>query len=84
MHVIKNSDLYIGNDTGFMHISAGLGLKCIGLFFDSPAYSYSGYTKKIEAITPLGKTIYTTTHNTNGKDRISFEEVVEKTLSEVN
>ena len=84
MHVIKNSDLYIGNDTGFMHISAGLGLKCIGLFFDSPAFSYSGYTKKIEAITPLGKTIYTTTHNTNGKDRISFEEVVEKTLSEVN
>ena len=82
--IIANCNLYCGNDTGFMHISAGLGLKCIGLFFDSPAYSYSGYTKKIEAITPLGKTIYTTTHNTNGKDRISFEEVVEKTLSEVN
>ena len=84
MHIIKNSDLYIGNDTGFMHISAGLGLKCIGLFFDSPAFSYSGYTKKIEAITPLGKTIYTTTHNTRGKDEISFEEVVEKTLLEIN
>ena len=84
MHVIKNSDLYIGNDTGFMHISAGLGLKCIGLFFDSPAYSYSGYTKKIEAITPLGKTIYTTTHNKNGKDGISFEEVLEKTLLKLN
>ena len=84
MHIIKNSDLYIGNDTGFMHISAGLGLKCIGLFLDSPAYSYSGYTKKIQAITPLGKTIYTTTHNTKGKDQVSFEEVAEKALSEID
>ena len=47
MHIIKNSDLYIGNDTGFMHISAGLGLKCIGLFFDSPAFSYVVTQKKL-------------------------------------
>ena len=47
MPIIKNCDLYIGNDTGFMHISAGLGINCLGLFFDSPAYAYSSYTNKI-------------------------------------
>lgn len=76
MPIIKNCDLYIGNDTGFMHISAGLGINCLGLFFDSPAYAYSSYTNKIKALVPVGKTILTTTHNTLGKNNISFDEVV--------
>ena len=69
--IIKNCDLYIGNDTGFMHISAGLGINCLGLFFDSPAYAYSSYTNKIKALVPVGKTILNTTHNTLGKNNIS-------------
>ena len=77
--VIKNCDLYIGNDTGFMHISAALGIKSIGIFVDTPAYSYSGYSDNIIAIVPEGETLESTTHDTLGKDKISFEEVFEKT-----
>ena len=33
--IIKNCNLYIGNDTGFMHMSASLGIKSIGIFTDS-------------------------------------------------
>lgn len=76
--IIKNCDLYIGNDTGFMHISSALGIKSIGIFVDSPAYSYSGYSTNIEAIVPEGETIKSTSHDTLGKDKVSFEEVLEK------
>ena len=75
--IIKNCNLYIGNDTGFMHMSAALGIKSIGIFTDSPAYSYSGYSKNIIPIVPRGETIESTTHNTLGKDRISLEDVLE-------
>ena len=77
--IIKNCDLYIGNDTGFMHISSALGLRSIGIFVDSPAYSYSGYSDNIIAVVPEGETLESTTHDTLGKDKISFEEVFEKT-----
>ena len=75
--IIKNCNLYIGNDTGFMHMSAALGIKSIGIFTDSPAYSYSGYSKNIIPIVPRGETIESTTHDTLGKDRISLEDVLE-------
>ena len=75
--IIKNCNLYIGNDTGFMHMSAAIGIKSIGIFTDSPAYSYSGYSKNIIPIVPRGETIESTTHNTLGKDRISLEDVLE-------
>ena len=75
--IIKNCNLYIGNDTGFMHMSAALGIKSIGIFTDSPAYSYSGYSKNITPIVPKGETIESTTHDTLGKDRISLENVLE-------
>ena len=77
--IIKSCDLYIGNDTGFMHISSALGIKSVSIFIDSPAYSYSGYSDNIIAIVPIGETIESTTHDTLGKDKISFEEVFEKT-----
>ena len=76
--IIKNCDLYTGNDTSFMHISSALGIKCIGIFVDSPAYSYSGYSDNIEAIVPEGETVVSTTHDTLGKDKISFDEVLRK------
>ena len=78
--IIKYADLYLGNDTGFMHISSALGVRCIGIFIDSPAYAYSGYTKNIEAIVPRGETINSTTHNTNGRDKISSDDVIQKVL----
>lgn len=78
--IIKYADLYLGNDTGFMHISSALGVRCIGIFIDSPAYAYSGYTKNIEAIVPRGETINSTTHNTNGRDKISLDDVIQKVL----
>jgi len=81
--IFKYADLYLGNDTGFMHISSALGVKCIGLFIDSPAYAYSGYTKNIEAIIPRGETINSTTHNTNGRDKISSDEVIQKVLEHI-
>ena len=74
--IIKNCNLYIGNDTGFMHMSASLGIKSIGIFTDSPAYSYSGYSKNIVPIVPKGETVESTTHDTLGKDKISLEEVL--------
>ena len=76
--IIKNCDIYIGNDTSFMHISSALGIKSLGIFIDSPAYPYSGYTDNIIAIVPEGETLESTTHDTLGKDKISFEEVFEK------
>ena len=78
--IVKYADLYLGNDTGFMHISSALGVRCIGIFIDSPAYAYSGYTKNIEAIIPRGETINSTTHNTNGRDKISSDDVIQKVL----
>ena len=82
--IIKNCNLYIGNDTGFMHMSAALGIKSIGIFTDSPAYSYSGYSKNIIPIVPKGETIESTTHDTLGKDRISLENVLEAAKKVLN
>ena len=33
---LVQSKIYIGNDTGFMHLSASLGLHSYGLFGDTP------------------------------------------------
>ena len=46
--IIKNCNLYIGNDTGFMHISSALNLKTVALFMDSPVQAYGKYSKNIE------------------------------------
>jgi len=51
-HII-NSKMYIGNDTGFMHISASLGIKTFGLFGDTPT-NYAEYNKLITPIIPRG------------------------------
>ena len=58
-----------------MHISSALGIKSVSIFVDSPAYSYSGYSDNIIAIVPEGETLESTTHDTLGKDKISFEKV---------
>ena len=78
--IIANCDLYCGNDTGFMHISAALNLKTVALFMDSPVLAYGKYSKNINVIIPEGETEETTTHDTLGADKISFDKVYNKCI----
>ena len=78
--IIKNCNLYIGNDTGWLHISSALNIKCLALFMDSPVQAYGKYSKNINVIVPEGETEKTTRHDTLGADKISFEKVLKKSL----
>ena len=82
--IIKNCNLYIGNDTGWLHIASALGLKCLALFMDSPVQAYGKYSKNINVIVPEGQTEQTTTHDTLGADKISFEKVFNKSIELLN
>ena len=84
MPIIKNCHLYIGNDTGWLHIASALGLKCLAIFMDSPVLAYGKYSKNINVIIPEGETEHSTTHNTLGEERISFEKVFSKAISLLN
>ena len=82
--IIGACQYYIGNDTGWGHIAAGLNLKSLFLFMDSPPSAYGIYSKNISIIIPDGETIESCSHNTRGKDRISINKVLEKTLELIN
>jgi heptosyltransferase-2 len=82
--IIKNCDLYIGNDTGWLHISSALGVRCLALFMDSPVQAYGKYSKNIEVIVPEGETEETTTHDTLGADKISYEKVFNNSIKLLN
>jgi len=82
--IIAACKICISNDTGFAHISSGLGLKCLLLFMDSPPQAYGIYSKNISIIVPQGETIETCGHNTRGKDQILFDEVLNKALKLLN
>ena len=82
--IIKNCDLYLGNDTGFLHIACALEIKCLALFMDSPVLAYGKYSKHISVIVPEGETEESTTHDTLGKEKISFDKVYAKTLKLLN
>ena len=82
--IISSCQFYIGNDTGWGHISSGLGLKSLFLFMDSPPSAYGTYSKNISIIVPDGETIESCSHNTRGKDRISFNNVLKKSLELIN
>jgi len=73
--IIDSSKLYIGNDTGFMHLSAGLNIPSIGLFGDTPL-SYANYNKNIFPIIPQG--YKTVGHNSNAMNKITVEQVINK------
>ena len=72
MPIINSSKLYIGNDTGFMHLSAGLNIPAIGLFGDSPL-SYANYTKNILPIIP--ENFKTVGHNSIAMNKITVDQV---------
>ena len=78
--IIKNCNLYIGNDTGWLHISSALDIKCLALFMDSPVLAYGKYSENISVIIPEGETEATTTHDTLGADKISFDKVYNKCI----
>jgi heptosyltransferase-2 len=75
MPIINSSKLYIGNDTGFMHLSAGLNLPSIGLFGDTPL-SYANYNKNIFPIIP--ENFKTVGHNSMAMNKITVEQVLTK------
>jgi len=84
MPIIAASQYYIGNDTGWGHVASGLGLKSLFLFMDSPPSAYGIYSKNISIVVPDGETIESCGHNTNGKDRIAINQVLDKTLELMN
>jgi heptosyltransferase-2 len=84
MPLIKNCNLYVGNDTGWLHISSALGVKCVALFMDSPVQAYGKYSDNISVIVPEGETEETTTHDTLGAEKISFEKVLNKSIQLLN
>ena len=53
IEIIKNSDFFVGNDTGFMHVSACLNIKSFCLYGDTPSKD-SIYNKNILPILPPG------------------------------
>jgi heptosyltransferase-2 len=82
--IIGACDICISNDTGFAHIASALGLKSLVLFMDSPPLAYGSYSKNISIVVPEGETIESCSHNTRGKDKISFNEVLNKALEFLN
>ena len=76
--IISACKYYIGNDTGWGHISAALDLKSLFIFCDSPSEAYGAWRNNIKVIVPKGLKICE--HNTRGKDKISFEELLDKSL----
>ena len=47
---------------------------------DSPVQAYGKYSSNINVIIPEGETEETTTHNTLGANRISFDKVLNKSI----
>jgi heptosyltransferase-2 len=78
--IIKNCNVCISNDTGWLHISSALNIKCVALFMDSPVQAYGKYSNNINVIIPEGETEETTTHDTLGSEKISFEKVFNKSI----
>ena len=84
LQYISNCNLYIGNDTGWAHISVGLNVKALTIFCDSPVAAYGSYSSKMVTVEPEGVVKGTTTHDTLGKDKISFDEVYNQSIQILN
>lgn len=74
LQYIQGSKLYLGNDTGFMHLSGALGVRSFGLFGDTPA-DYTDYNNLIIPIMPKSKKKIT--HGDNMMNEIYPEHVYE-------
>ena len=80
---ISDCNLYIGNDTGWAHISIALKVKALTIFCDSPILAYGRYSKRMSTVEPEGEKD-TTSHNTLGKDKVSFNKVLAKAFKLLN
>jgi heptosyltransferase-2 len=82
--IIKNCDVYIGNDTGFAHISVALKIKSLVIFTDTPIKVYGRYAPAfMSTVEPQGEN-ESIVHNTLGADSISFDEVYNKSIQMLN
>jgi ADP-heptose:LPS heptosyltransferase len=81
--IIKNMSLVISNDTSWAHIAVALKVKALTLFMDSPVMAYGRYSSRMVTVEPEGEK-NSTTHDTLGKDKISYDEVLTKTLESIN
>ena len=81
---LRGIDLYVGNDTGWAHISVALKVKALTIFCDSPIFSYGAYSKRMVTVEPEGVERGKTTHDTLGKDKVSFNKVLSEALKLLN
>ena len=84
LQIISDCDLYIGNDTGWAHLSVALKVKALTIFCDSPVAAYGSYSSKMITVEPEGVLKGATTHDTLGKDKISFDEVYNQSIEMLN
>ena len=84
LQYISDCDLYIGNDTGWAHISVALNVKALTIFCDSPVSAYGSYSSKMITVEPEGIAKGTTTHDTLGNDKISFDEIYNQSIQILN
>ncbi len=78
---IKNSKIYVGTDSGFMHLSSALNVKTFGLFGDTPT-NYVEYSDNITPIIPEGYQFIS--HNSNAMKDFTPEYVYSKILKYLN
>ena len=57
------------------YISVALNVKALTIFCDSPVLAYGRYSSRMITVEPEGEKD-TTTHDTLGKDKISFNKVL--------
>jgi lipopolysaccharide heptosyltransferase II len=50
--LLKRTALFVGNDTGLMHLAAACGAAVVAIFGPSSPVAYSPYTKKGRAVAP--------------------------------
>ena len=79
MDFLSYSKIYVGNDTGFMHLSACLGVKSYGLFGDTPS-DYGSYNDKIIPVLPEGENDIT--HGSMMMNKIEPEHVFKKIIND--
>lgn len=75
---INSAKLYIGNDTGFMHICGSLGIKSYGLFGDTPT-NYVDYNNLITPLIP--ENFNKISHDSMAMNKILVDYVYKKILN---
>ena len=78
IYAIKNSDIYIGNNSGPLNLSAALNVKTFGLIANDPI-SELKYSK-IKTITPIDYTDNIWNRNRQGMKKLTVERVFSQIL----